>query len=142
MTNVNCIFLTSSGRLWRLKFYAAPGSETSALGPWAISLSLINPSPPTWLSSLIYIEPQRKSAHIPPRPLPKGTTITSVSSPNPRPLIEFRLLTKSRKLQPPTSTKMKLERNELVVQFAENATSSELQYPYAFFFPPECIVHL
>ena len=133
--------MTSSDRLWRLEFYAAPGKETGALGPWAISLSIINPSPPTWLFSVITIKPQRKYAHLPPRPLPKLADMKSVFLDDPQPPIEFRLETTSHELRPPTSTKIKLDRNKLVVHFAESATSSELQYPYAFFFPPECIVH-
>lgn len=148
MTNISCISLTPAGRLWYLKFYAAPDKKTRALGPWAISLSIVNPSPTTWLDSRIIItEPRRKSVLLPPWPLPKGSAMASLlsaSTPDLRrekPPIQFRLQTKSHQLQPPTSAKMKPGRSELVAYFAENAASSGLQYPYAYFcfvFFPEC----
>ena len=140
MINVNCTFLMSAGRLWCLKFYAVPDKKTSTLGPWAISLSIVNPSPPTWLDSRIVItEPQRKSGRLPAWPLPKGSAMApllSATSPDLRrekPPIQFRLQTELNQLQPPTSTKMKPGRNELVAHFAENVMSSGLQYPYAYF---------
>ena len=140
MTDFNSISLTSSGRLWCLKFYAAPDKKTGALGPWTISLSIVNPSPPTWLDLRVIItEPRRKSARLPPWPLPKGSAVASLlpaSSPDLRrekPAIQFRLQTNPHQLQPPTSAKMKPGRNELVAHFAENAMSSGLQFPYAFF---------
>ena len=112
MTNVNCMFLMSSGRLWCLQFYVAPDKKTSTFGRWAISLSIVDPSPPTWLDSHIIINGRGKST------------------------IKFRLWTKSHQLQSPTPAKTKLARkklDKLVANFAENATSLELQYPYASF---------
>lgn len=139
ITDVNCTPLTSAGRLWCLKFYSVPDKKTSALGQWAISLSIINPSPPTWLDSRIIItEPRRKSARLPPWPLPKESAIAPLlpaSPPDPRgekPPIQFRLQTKYHQLQPSASTKMKSGRNELVAYFAENVMSSGLQYPYVY----------
>jgi hypothetical protein len=133
------------GRLWCLKFYAGPDKKTSVLGPWAISLSIINPSPPTWLDSRIVItEPRRKPSGLPPPwPLPKGSTMASLlSSPSPdlrrdKPPIQFRLQAKSHQLQYPTSTKMKIGRNELVARFAENVASSGLQYPDSAYYSPD-----
>jgi hypothetical protein len=149
MTNVNCMFLTLAGRLWCLKFYAVPDKKTSTLGPWALSLSIINPSPPTWLDSRIVItEPRRKSVLLPPWPLPKESAIAPLLPASPpdlrreKPPIQFRLQTRSHQLQPPTSTKMKPGRSELVAEFAENAASSGLQYPYVYFVPPpERVIH-
>jgi len=144
MANVNYIFLTSSGRLWYLKFYVAPDKNTSAFRRWTISLSIVNPGPPTWLHSVITIlEPRRVSAGLPPRPLPNGSAMVSpfpASSPGilqETPPIEFQLQMKSHQLLSLTSTKTKLgpkKLDKLVANFAENAISSELQYPYAYFY--------
>lgn len=133
------------GRLWCLKFQTTPDKKTSALGPWAVSLSTINPSPPTWLDlRVLILEPKRKpSIVLPPWPLPKGSAIGSLlpaSSADDRqhkPPIQFRLQTKSHQLQPPTSGKSKVGRTELVAHFAENATSSGLQYPDSPYYSPD-----
>ena len=142
----------STGRLWCLKFLATRDKKTNALGPWAISISLINPSPPTWLDSrIVIIEPRGKpSALLPPWPLPKGSAMGSLfssSSPDLRrekPPIQFRLQTRSSQLQSKTPTKMKKgRRRELLVSFAENAASSGLQYPYECFIAlPKRFVHI
>jgi hypothetical protein len=130
--------MSHAGRLWCLKFYATSEKRTKALGPWAISLSIVNPSPPTWLDSrIVILEPRRKPpAYLPPWPLPKGSAVASLlpaSSPDHRrekPPIQFRLQTKSSQLQPSVSSKTKAGRNELVTHFSENPASSGLQYPY------------
>ncbi|KAF9647721.1 hypothetical protein BDM02DRAFT_2512491 [Thelephora ganbajun] len=132
------------GRLWCLKFYATPDKKTSVLGPWAISLSIINPSPPTWLDSRIIITESRRksSALLPPWPLPKGSAMASLLSASSldlrreKPPIQFRLQTKSHQLQPPTSAKTKVGRSELVARFMENAASSGLQYPDSVYYSP------
>jgi hypothetical protein len=131
-------YLRRVGRLWCLKFHAARDKHTGALGQWAISLSIIAPSPPTWLDSrIIILEPRRKpSAILPPWPLPKGSamgSLLSASNPDARrekPPIQFRLQTGTHQLQPPTSSKLKAGRTELVACFSESAASSGLQYPY------------
>ena len=129
MTNVNCIFLMSSDRLWRLKFFATPDKKASALGSWAISLSIVNPSPPTWLDSRIVIAKSQW------RPLPLSIYSRTILSEWEGFPIKFKLQTKSHPLRPPSSTKTKLSKipDELVAHFAENAASSELQDPYAYF---------
>lgn len=127
-----------TGRLWYLRFHATPDKNTGALGPWVISLSIINPSPPTWLDSrIIIMEPRRKPLiNLPPWPLPKSSAVGSLlqgSSPDARqekPPIQFRLQTKTHQLQPSASAKAKAGRTELVAYFAENEASSGLQYPY------------
>ena len=134
--------LFHTGRLWCLKFYAIPDKHTNASAPWAVSLSIVNPSPPTWLDSrIVILEPRRKpSALLPAWPLPKDSAIGSLlaeSSAGVRrenPPIQFRMQTKTQQLQPPTSAKTKVGRTELAAYFAENAASSRLQYPYGCFF--------
>ena len=126
-----------TGRLWCLKFHSND-KRTSALESWAISLSIINPSPPTWLNSrIVILEPRRKPpTQLPPWPLPKGSAVASLlpaSSPDLRrekPPLQFRLQTKNNQLQPSTSSKTKAGRTELVAHFSENPGSSGLQYPY------------
>lgn len=119
-----------------------PNKKTKTLGPWAISLSIIDPSPPTWLDSRVIIaEPRRKSSGFPPPwPLPNGSAVASLlslSTPGTqreKSPIQFRLQTKSAQLHPPTSKKTKKGRQGLVVRFAEKPASSGLQYPYGRFF--------
>ena len=113
-----------------------PDKKTKAPGPWALSLSIMNASPPTWLDSRIFItEPRRKSAALtPPWPLPKDSPVASLlsaSTPDPKdkPPIQFRLQTKAYQLQPPTFTKMKKGRHHLVARFDESTASSGLQFP-------------
>lgn len=115
-----------------------PNKKTKAPGPWTISLSIIDPSPPTWLDSrLVITEPRRKfSALPPPWPLPDGSAVASLlssSSPETRrekPPIQFRLQTKSAQLHPPMAKRSKKRRQGLVAQFADKPASSGLQYPY------------
>jgi len=135
------------GRLWYLKFCVTPDKKTNGPGPWAISLSITNPSPPTWLDSrVVVIYPRGKSGkspHLPAWPLPKESAVGSLlSSSTPdlrreKPPIQFRLQTKTQQLQPPTSTKARTGRNELVVYFSENAASSGLQFPDSAYYSPD-----
>ena len=138
----------SIGRLWCLRFFTMSSKKKKGPGPWAISLSIIDPSPPTWLDSRLFIsEPSRKSSMVPPPwPLPDSSGLASVlssSSPETRrekAPIQFRLQTKSVELHPPTAKKTK-KRQGLVARFADKPASSGLQYPYVCFccswmFPP------
>jgi len=143
---MNVMCLISIGRLWYLKFCVTPDKKTNAPGPWAMSLSITNPSPPTWLDSRVVVLCPRgksgKSPHLPAWPLPKDSAVGSLlSSSTPdlrreKPPIQFRLQTKTQQLQPPTSTKARTGRNELVAYFSENAASSGLQFPYGHFHSP------
>lgn len=127
-----------TGRLWCLKFHATSDKQTSALGSWAISLSIINPSPPTWLDSrVVILGPSRKSsAFLPPWPLPKGSAVGSLMSASSQdvrrdnPPIQFLLKTKHYQLQPSAPSKTRVGRSEVITYFAENTASSGLQYPY------------
>ena len=131
----------SIGRLWCLRFFAMPNKKTKAPGPWTISLSIIDPSPPTWLDSrLVITEPRRKFSALPsPWPLPDSSAVASLlssSSPETRrekPPIQFRLQTKSAELHPPTAKRNKKKRQGLVARFEDKPASSGLQYPYACF---------
>ncbi|KAF9777911.1 hypothetical protein BJ322DRAFT_518412 [Thelephora terrestris] len=117
------------GRLWCLNFHAAPDKRSSALGPWAISLSIISPSPPTWLDSRIIItEPKKK--HSTKRHLGKGSAGLEPASSRVKreEPIEFLLQTKVHQLQPSTPKKPKNARTELVAYFAEDDAASRLQY--------------
>lgn len=108
--------------------------------PWAISIYIMNPSPPTWLDTRIVIQkPQgqgKPSAQLPPWPSKKGKA-SAFPPPTPSldPLrgIQFRLQTKVVQLQPSTSSKRKAGRTELVAKFSEDPTSASLQYPYRRF---------
>lgn len=125
--------------------------KTKALGPWAMSISIMNPSPPTWLDSRVVITPPRgKSLNIlPPWPLPKGSAVGSLlssSTPDLRrdqPPIQFRLQTKTHQLESPVPTTIRMRRRELGARFAENPASSGLQYPYGcFYLPHEYSIYL
>ena len=143
MTDVNSLFLTSSDRFWYLKFCVAPGIKSGTLGGWTISLSAVHRIYHTQLRAFIVIaKPQRRSLLRYQSPSPSITTMFSRLEGLP---IRFLFDTKSRPLRPSRYTIMGREFkrvDEPVAHFAENAESSELQHPYAYFcFPPECVVH-
>ena len=125
MTNVNCIFFTSSGVLWCLEFYAAPDKKTGALGPWSISLSII------WI--------------YPPEPCPVTIVITKPHQAKITDVFELEKLPINLRLNRKSNILGKLggERKEkMVAHFAENVESSELLHPYVHsFFLPKCVVH-
>jgi len=117
-----------------------PNKKTKAPGPWTISLSIIDPSPPTWLDSrLVITEPRRKSSAFPPPwPLPDSSAVASLLSSSSetrreKPPIQFRLQTKSAQLHPATAKRSKKRRQGLVARFADKPASSGLQYPYVRF---------
>jgi len=140
------------GRLWCLKFYTTSEKRTATFGTWAISLSTINPSPPTWLDSRIIILGSRRkpSTQLPAWPLPKGSAGASLLSNSSqdlqreKPPIQFRLQTKSNQLQPSMSSRISVKagRNELVAYFLENPASSGLQYSDSAYYSPDGCLHV
>ena len=130
MNNVNSIFLTSSDRLWYLKFYARMGT----LGRWTVSLSVVHPYHHTWLRTFIIItKPQRRSLLWRENRSPSAKAVLSRLEGFP---IRFLLETKSRPLRSSRYTIMGREFkrvDELVARFPENAESSELRHPCAYF---------
>jgi len=134
MTNVNSIFLTSSDRFWYLKFYVAPGIKSGTLGRWTISLSAVHRIYHTSVRAFIIItKPQRRSLLPHRNPSPSAAAMLSGLEGLP---IRFLLETKSRPLRPSRYTIMGREfkrMDKLVAHFPENAESSELQHPYAYF---------
>ena len=127
-----------TGRLWCLKFYSTD-KNTTTLGSWAISLTIINPSPPTWLNSRIVILEQGKK--LPPWPSPKGSPVDSPStaSPEEKNILQFQLQTKKNQLEFPTSSTTKVGRTELVAKSSDNLASASLQFAYGGSVSPESI---
>ncbi|KAF9777912.1 hypothetical protein BJ322DRAFT_518413 [Thelephora terrestris] len=137
------------GRIWKLRFYVTRNEGTHQPGPWAVTLQILEQSPPTPLEARILIkEPEKEQASpsSPPvaAPPPNGLLAQllapcSSSSPKQNPPIEFRLKLKAGVSELiPTRTGRKPEWNQKVqTLFTDNAQGNSLQYPDSPYYYPD-----